>query len=167
MNRAGIRSLEELKAKLDAHGEAKQRSLGRTSKEGLTPDDVLTFLDTWHWSFSSGWLLSTKIQKRFGESKQSQPRVKGSTLIDTLVMTILYIISGESTDRLTPNSTSILSLSHCFCSLIEPMPLMLLMIGQRSYCSYFLFVSQRFSDFLVSVNVLAGINLFWEDSQNS
>jgi len=45
MNRAGIRSLEELKAKLDAHGEAKQRSLGRTSKEGLTPDDVLTFLE--------------------------------------------------------------------------------------------------------------------------
>ena len=90
MNRAGIRSLEELKAKLDAHGEAKQRSLGRTSKEGLTPDDVLTFLDTWHWSFSSGWLLSTKIRKRFGESKQSQPRVKGSALIDTLEMTVLY-----------------------------------------------------------------------------
>ena len=37
MKRAGIHSLEELKARLDAHGEAKMRSLGRTTttKEGV------------------------------------------------------------------------------------------------------------------------------------
>ncbi|CAK9083812.1 unnamed protein product [Durusdinium trenchii] len=45
MNRAGIHSLEELKSRLDAHGEAKQRSLGRMTKEGLTVEDVLTFLE--------------------------------------------------------------------------------------------------------------------------
>lgn len=45
MNRAGIHSLEELKGRLDAHGEAKMRSLGRTTKEGLTVEDVLTFLE--------------------------------------------------------------------------------------------------------------------------
>ena len=38
MNRAGIASLEELKAPLDAHGEAKMRSLGRTTKEGVLDD---------------------------------------------------------------------------------------------------------------------------------
>lgn len=47
MNRAGIHSLEELKSRLDAHGEAKQRSLGKVTKEGLTVEDVLTFLDAW------------------------------------------------------------------------------------------------------------------------
>lgn len=47
MNRAGIHSLEELKSRLDAHGEAKQRSLGKITKEGLTVEDVLTFLDSW------------------------------------------------------------------------------------------------------------------------
>ncbi|CAE7356075.1 NPH1 [Symbiodinium natans] len=45
MNRAGIASLEELKRKLDAHGLEKQKSLGRTGREGLTADDVLTFLE--------------------------------------------------------------------------------------------------------------------------
>ena len=47
MNRAGIQSLEDLKAKLDAHGEAKMKSLGKTEKEALTVEDVLTFLEPW------------------------------------------------------------------------------------------------------------------------
>ena len=38
MNRAGIHSLEELKVRLDAHGEAKMKSLGRTTKEGVLDD---------------------------------------------------------------------------------------------------------------------------------
>eukprot|EP00931_Biecheleriopsis_adriatica_P017681 TRINITY_DN1258_c0_g2_i1.p1 TRINITY_DN1258_c0_g2~~TRINITY_DN1258_c0_g2_i1.p1 ORF type:complete len:1809 (-),score=529.86 TRINITY_DN1258_c0_g2_i1:7-5433(-) len=47
LNRAGISSLEELKARIDAHGEAKQKSLGgvREGKEGLSVEDVLTFLE--------------------------------------------------------------------------------------------------------------------------
>eukprot|EP00439_Symbiodinium_sp_Y106_P032713 s197_g3.t3 len=45
MNRAGIASLEELKTKLDSHGLEKQKSLGRSGREGLTADDVLTFLE--------------------------------------------------------------------------------------------------------------------------
>jgi len=45
LNRAGISSLEELKARLDAHGEAKRQSLGGGAREGLTVEDALTFLE--------------------------------------------------------------------------------------------------------------------------
>jgi hypothetical protein len=52
MNRAGIHSLEELKGRLDAHGEAKMRSLGRTTKEGVLDDVMWVWINTYRYIFS-------------------------------------------------------------------------------------------------------------------
>eukprot|EP00930_Biecheleria_cincta_P096577 TRINITY_DN88400_c0_g1_i1.p1 TRINITY_DN88400_c0_g1~~TRINITY_DN88400_c0_g1_i1.p1 ORF type:complete len:2469 (+),score=622.90 TRINITY_DN88400_c0_g1_i1:85-7491(+) len=79
MNRAGINSLEELKARIDAHGEAKKQSLGaiREGKEGLTADDVLTFLEqNGLWEEAKLLRNAEKQQEKKERDKAAQEKAK-------------------------------------------------------------------------------------------